>query len=157
MNCRALVATDLPEVLEVQRSAHPSVLLESEEAFARKLSLFPDGAQGCFDEGGLAAYLFCFPWTLTEVVPLHDATIILPEAPSCLYVHDLVVRPGHRSRGVAARLVNAAVELAVQMTLPCALVAVQGSQRFWQRHGFAVRYKLEYPPGAQAAYMVRHP
>jgi hypothetical protein len=36
-----------------------------------------------------------------------------------------------------------------------ALVAVQHSERFWERWGFGPRHKFEYTSGINATYMIR--
>jgi GNAT superfamily N-acetyltransferase len=153
---RRLTLSDIPEVLLVQRSAYHEMFHEPSETFANKLSLFPPGARGCFDGGALVAYLFCHPWVAGETVPLGVEHLALPERPTCLYIHDLAVAQSHRGRGLAALLVDEALELAGTMHLPTvALVSVQGSERFWQRLGFVVQHELEYLPGIRARYMIK--
>ncbi len=153
---RPLAPSDLPEVLRVQRSAYHEVFHEPSETFAKKLSLFPPGARGCFDESGLVAYLFCHPWVAGEIVPLSAESLELPERPTCLYIHDLAVARDHRGRGLAARLAGEAFEIAIALRLPaCALVSVQGSETFWEGLGFTISRELEYLPGTIAHYMIK--
>jgi ribosomal protein S18 acetylase RimI-like enzyme len=150
---RELGPSDLTRVQEVQRKAHPSALVEPSEVFARRIYLFPSGALGAFDLNELAAYLFCHPWTLGEAPPLHDAGIVLPNRPTCMYIHDLAVRPQDRSRGLAERLVTEALSIADKMSLPCALVAVGDSEAFWEGRGFVRQHLIDYGPG-RSTYMV---
>lgn len=151
---RSLTASDLPEVMDVQRSAYVDALLESEASFASKLRLPGSGALGAFEDGALSGYLFCHPWTVGTVVPLNASDLTLPNAPDCLYIHDLAVRADRRGRGLGDRLVIEALGLAERSGLKaCALVAVQVSRPFWERHGFRARSELEY--GVRAVYMVR--
>ncbi len=153
---RVLAPSDLPEVLRVQRNAYHEGLLEPSETFTKKLSLFPQGALGCFDDGALLAYIFCHPWVLGEIVPLRAESLELPEQPTCMYIHDLAVDQYSRGRGLAARLVNEVFELARAMRLPaCTLVSVQGSERFWETLGFTCSRELEYLPDIRAHYMVK--
>jgi predicted N-acetyltransferase YhbS len=102
----------------------------------------------------LAAYLFCHPWTLGEVPPLHDSEIALPDRPTCLHIHDLAVRPQDRGRGIAGQLVREVISIADSRSIPTALVAVSGSETFWERFGFHRRGAIEYGPG-RSTYMVR--
>jgi len=151
---RSLTASDLPQVMEVQRSAYVDALLESEASFASKLRLPGSGARGAFDDGTLSGYLFCHPWTVGTPVPLNASDLALPHDPDCLYIHDLAVRADRRGRGLGDRLVVEALGLAERSGLrACALVAVQVSRPFWERHGFLARKELEY--GIRAVYMVR--
>jgi GNAT superfamily N-acetyltransferase len=153
MIVRPLLENDLPEVLRVQRDAHPPALVELPEVFGRRIALFPQGAIGAFEDE-LAAYLFCHPWTIDEVATLHRAPAVLPDRPTCIYVHDLAVHPHYRGRGLADRLVNEAKSIAADMSLPLAAVAVNRSERFWERHGLARRRELDYGPQS-AIYMVK--
>lgn len=156
IHLRLLTISDLPEVLRVQRGAYHEVFHEPSGTFTKKLSLFPPGALGCFDDGALGAYLFCHPWVAGEIVSLKAISLELPERPTCLYIHDLAVAPGYRGRGLAALLADEAFELARTLRLPaCALVSVQGSETFWERLGFVVRKEMNYLPGVSARYMIK--
>lgn len=156
MLVRTLGMGDLEEVIGVQRSAYPDAPIESPGSFTRKLRVWPTGARGAFEDDELIAYLFCHPWTLGEVAPLDALDLTLPEAPSCLYVHDLAVRADRRGQGAGDRLVAEALKIAEASSLgACALTAVQDSRRFWERHGFVPRRELEYGTAMRAWYMVR--
>jgi GNAT superfamily N-acetyltransferase len=139
--------------LRVQRDVHPPELVEPLGVFARRIALFPRGALGGFDKE-LTAYLFCHPWTIDEPAPLHRPPAALPERPTCLYVHDLAVHPRYRGRGIADQLVDEAMTIAAGMSLPLAVVAVNCSEKFWERHGLARRRELDYGP-QRATYMVK--
>ncbi len=152
----ALTESDLPAVMEVQQSAYSDALLESEASFACKLRLQGALAWGAFDGHELQAYLFCHPWTAGEEVPLDARDMIVPDEPDCLYFHDLAVRATCRGRGLGDRLVDEALRSArTSRYRTCALVAVQSSRGFWERHGFRAERALEYGAGVRAHYMVR--
>jgi GNAT superfamily N-acetyltransferase len=155
MIVRLLSDNDLAEVIRVQLDAHPATLVEPPEVFAQRIAMFPRGAIGAFDDE-LTAYLFCHPWTIDEVAMLHHAPTMLPDRPTCLYVHDLAVHPSYRGRGLADRLVDEAKKIAADMSLPLAAVAVNRSERFWERHGLARRRELDYGP-QRAIYMISRP
>lgn len=153
---RQLTKEDVQQVLSVQVRAYRAELVEPESSFLDKMSLFPQGAVGHFERGSLIGYLFCFPWTLGEIVPLSSEHLRPPLRPDCLYVHDLAVDPLHRGEGVGASLVERAIGIAREAGLGnLALVAVQGSERFWKSHGFQAMDRISYHPGVGASYMVR--
>jgi predicted N-acetyltransferase YhbS len=153
---RALTLSDLQEVMEVQRSAYLDALVEPEASFACKLRLPGSVALGAFEGGRMSAYLLCHPWSLGKTAPLNACDLVLPRSPSCMYFHDLAVRPERRGQGLADRLVSEALSIAEARGLhACALVAVQSSRPFWERHGFRSQAELEYVAEVRAHYMVR--
>ncbi|AJP58989.1 hypothetical protein UC34_22660 [Pandoraea vervacti] len=135
---------DLPHVLEVQAQAYGEVMLESEATLASRLTLSPStcwvavDAQAPEHEACVAGYLFTHPWHLAAPPPLDTVLHTLPEAPDCWYVHDMALAPRTRGAGVADRLYAAALTAAQALGLSAsALVAVQRSQGFWARFGYA--------------------
>lgn len=154
MKIRELATADIPEVLRVQDDAYLPQLIESAETFLRKMKLFPAGALGCVDGERLCGYLFCHPWTDGEIVSLDSATLQLPVNADCLYIHDLAVEKACRGRGVARHLMDRGIALAKKAGLrQFGLVAVQDSEPFWARFGFATLRSFEYVPGVPASFM----
>ncbi|MBN4666799.1 GNAT family N-acetyltransferase [Pandoraea nosoerga] len=155
---------DLPEVLSVQAQAYGSAMLESEAALASRLHLSPAtcwvttdamdvmalanvdarhaparAATSNAERSRVAGYLFTHPWQIAAPPPLDTVLDTLPDAPDCWYVHDMALAPRTRAAGVASRLYAAALESARGLGLQVsALVAVQQSQGFWARFGYAV-------------------
>jgi predicted N-acetyltransferase YhbS len=85
-------------------------------------------------------------------------------APDTLYLHDMAVLPGMAGQGLAQRLLQHLWDQATAQGLRhSALVSVQGSQRYWERHGYAVQ-QLAQPLQQQrlasygdgAVYMTRN-
>ncbi len=83
-------------------------------------------------------------------LPALDALSVTPaRAPRTLYLHDLAVSPAGRARRLGHKLVQQVVHRAQDMGLTqVALVAVQGSTAYWERHGFSVS---EPAPGSPLA------
>jgi GNAT superfamily N-acetyltransferase len=153
---RPLRSSDVSEILMVQRSAYSDGLIESPASFATKLGAWPQGAWGAFEDDGMSAYLFCHPWTSGEAAPLNSKEMDRSKLGTCLYIHDLAVRADRRGRGLGDRLVSEALSIAERNGFrTCALVAVQSSRAFWERHGFRAWRELEYGNGMPAHYMVR--
>lgn len=154
MPIQPLTVGDVPQVLEVQKDAYLPQLIESAETFVKKMQLFPRGCLGFFDEGKLLAYVFSHPWSGDQVVPLDCGLADLPEAPDCLYIHDLAVRRDSRSRRIGGQLVEALFSLAQTLRIRrFMLVAVQGSEGFWTRWGFIPQGSLDYAAGVKGTRM----
>lgn len=141
---RLLTHADLPAVRGLQAQCYPEPYQEPEAAFAAKLRASPATAWGVAAQrmpGGepqLAAYLFALPVQGLQWPGLHAAFWSAPAQPDGLYLHDLALHPAARGQGWAQRLLAVAREHAVQQGWTrLVLVAVQGSEPFWSRQGFA--------------------
>ncbi|MFT7723691.1 MAG: GNAT family N-acetyltransferase [Roseateles sp.] len=144
MELHAMAPADLDAVLALQRRCYGAALLERREAFAAKLAATQGqdccwmarrpGAQG----GEPLAYAVSLPACEATLPALDAPHCERPAAPTLLYLHDLAVAPEARSLGLAARLLDTLAARARAFGLRrLGLVAVQGSLRYWQRHGFA--------------------
>jgi GNAT superfamily N-acetyltransferase len=154
MEIRPLTEEDLPHVLVVQEDCYARGLLEGEETFACKLHLFPEGCLGAFEDGRLVAYVFSHPWSSGEFVPLHTSLDSLPETADCVYIHDLAVLPSWRRRGIADRLLSTLFDLAHTYRIErVALVAVNNSERYWEKYRLRREFLLVYTKGVTATYM----
>lgn len=151
---RPLVTADLPALFRIEADAYRPELRESEAAILAKLALFRAGALGCFDTDHLCGYAFALPWRAGAVIGIAQVLDALPDEPDVMYIHDMVVAPEHRQRGVASTLLAEIVRVADALHLDrFSLVAVQGSEPFWRRAGFAAAGTLEYAPGVSATRM----
>ncbi len=173
----------LPEVMAVQARAYGAQFLEAPEVLGSKLqapggtcwgafAARPPWAPGasrstaravnaCPKALGLCAYAIAHvvapnaPLVLNKVLTAAQA----PPAPdSWLYVHDIAVDPTWAGAGLAARLLAEVLGAGRSLGLRRAmLVAVQGADVYWARHGFAP----QVPPmpvqgfGDGAVWMVR--
>jgi GNAT superfamily N-acetyltransferase len=154
MEIRPLEQEDLPLVLAVQEDCYPESLLEDGEVFSCRLRLFPEGCLGAFEGGRLVAYVFSHPWCSGAYVPLHEALECLPEAPDCVYIHDLAVMRSWRNRGIAGLLLSRLLDLAhARHGGRVALVAVNRSEPYWERYELRREYAIIYTEGVPATYM----
>ncbi|VVE89916.1 GNAT family N-acetyltransferase [Pandoraea bronchicola] len=134
---------DISQVLTVQAQAYRDLMHESEATLASRLTLSPSTCWVAVDAGSadapVAGYLFTHPWHITAPPPLDTVLDALPDAPDCWYVHDMALAPRTRGAGVASQLYAVALASAQSLGLRAsALVAVQQSQGFWARFGYAV-------------------
>jgi len=159
---RALGLHDLPGLLAVQLACYGADFIESAEVFARRLASPANCSLALEQDGRIVGYLAAYRSALHKVTPLHGDFDTV-EAPDTLYLHDLAVHPAHAGRGLAAALLAPLWQRARAEGLRhSALVAVQGAQGYWERHGYAM---LALPDAGQrqrlagygggAAYMAR--
>lgn len=158
MLIRPMTLTDLPGVLAVQQRCYAPAFHEPAVAFASKLSGSPGTcwvatrAPGTSVEADVQAYLVCLPVDADSLPALHAPRWHPPASAQALYLHDLAVSPAAQGQALAPRLVAQAREQAREMGLSqMVLVAVQGSEGFWQRQGFAERPLPEGTPADKLA------
>ena len=148
---RALAHPDLADLLAVQRACYGPGFVETAEVFARRLASPANCSLVLERDGQVCAYLAAYRSALGKVTPLHGDFEAVPQADT-LYLHDMAVLPTCAGQGLAA----------AQGLRHTALVSVQGSQTYWERHGYAQqplgdaaqRERLA-SYGAGAVYMAR--
>lgn len=162
MSVRPLCLADLPGLQAVQRQCYGADLVEGTDVFARRLAHPANCSAVIAQDGQVRAYLVAYRSCWGQVTPLHGDFSDHP-TPDTLYLHDLAVLPELGGQGMAARLLHTLWQGAQRRGLQrAALVSVQGSQGFWQHHGY-VAYTLQDTAqrerlaayGRDAVYMMR--
>jgi GNAT superfamily N-acetyltransferase len=147
---RRMTAIDLVEVNRIQQEAYAAPLWERIAVFEEKLNYFPAGCWLCEIDGLAAGYLFSHPGSLSAPPALNEFFPSRPADVDCYFIHDVAVRPMFRGSGVGSQLAKQALQIAVdQGFADAALVSIQNSRAYWQRHGF------ELSPDAIASRSVR--
>lgn len=135
---RPLTAQDLPGLLAVQRACYGDGYIESAAVYARRLASPTQCSVVLERAGQLCAYLAAYDSLAGKVTPLHG-DFEAADPPDTLYLHDMAVLPALAGQGLARALLAPLWRGAVARGLTrSALVAVQGSQTYWERHGYAV-------------------
>jgi ribosomal protein S18 acetylase RimI-like enzyme len=159
---RALSADDLPGLLEVQLACYGADYAESGEVFARRLASAAHCSLALEQGGRVRAYLAAYRSRMAKITPLHGDFEAV-EQPDTLYLHDMAVHPEAAGQGLARALLAPLWERArAEGLCHTALVSVQGSRGYWERHGYAA-HALASPQqqkhldsyGEGALYMVR--
>lgn len=133
---RFMAAADVPAVMAVAAKVHPDYP-EDEAVFAERLALHPQGCLCLVDEGGVAGYVLSHPWKPRAVPALNMLLGAIPDDAAVFYIHDFALLPRTRGTGSASGIVAHLAEHARRSGFEAmALVAVNGSAGFWQRHGF---------------------
>lgn len=132
-----MTQADLPAVIALQDSCYDNALYEPATLLAERLA---SAADSCWlienPLRELQAYLFAYPAKDGSVTPLAQPFAV-SAVPQLLYLHDMAVSPLARGQALAARLLAQAEQYAIYRQLTkLALVAVQGSESYWQQCGF---------------------
>ncbi|MBL8831041.1 MAG: GNAT family N-acetyltransferase [Rhodospirillales bacterium] len=150
---RAMAPGDLDYVLDLAGRLYPNHP-ESRSSFEAKLRAAPDACFVAETDGVPVGYCVAL-WATCGRPPKLDEASYTAKAPVGLHLHDIALEPSARGQGaVAAGLVRLA-RLAGSSTL--SLVAVEGTQALWRRHGFveaAVDEAVRTTYGQHAVYMV---
>ncbi len=133
---RALTALDLPAVGAIAAVVHPA-FPEDTAVFAERQRLYPDGARFLELGGVPSGYIISHPWRFKALPALNSRLDVIPPDASTYYLHDLALLNKARGTGAAAMIVGDIIDHARAMGFPnISLVAVNGSQSFWHKHGF---------------------
>jgi len=140
---RSMLPSDISAVLAIQEQAYVDEVLEDEHVIRERLIIAPETAWVIESENDVHAYLVGYPSTQGSLTALGDFFAPARE-PDCLYLHDLAVASTAAGRGYAAALIHHAMTAASNKGLnAAALISVQNSVGFWQRHGFEVVSNLD--------------
>ena len=157
LTIRPIVDTDWSAILALQAEAYHSLAPESEDVLRSKLLLGPSTCLVACDGERLLGYCLAHPWCKAIPAGLYVCYDRAAGA-EALYIHDVVVSPSDRGRGVAEQFLHHIEQQASRLQVEqLSLVAVQGAHKYWARHGFrpsqTPKDLSEY--GGQAIYMCR--
>lgn len=133
---REMTIDDIESLVRVADRIHPD-LPESDEVFAERVKLFPEGCLALVegDENKLCGYAISHPIRRRQP-PALDSLLgeIAPDADQ-YYIHDLAILPEARGRGLAQECIGKLLAIAKRFPTTC-LVSVYGTTQFWGRFGF---------------------
>jgi len=132
-------AVHMDAVMAVQAVCYHAIVPESRAAMEAKrvAGLGLPRVAVAADSGELDAYLIAMPIRWPQL-PVLDSEPAPERNADTLYVHDMALHPRARGAGLAARLLDSVLQAARQQGLrQAALIAIQGSEGFWQAQGFA--------------------
>lgn len=133
---RALTGYDMKAVAEIAGVVHPG-FFEAPEVLAERQRLYHNGAYLLEVNERPAGYVLSHPWRTGSLPALNTLLGELPAPADTYYIHDLALLPVARRIGAASFIVEALGKHAAAHGYPnMSLVAVNGSQGFWERHGF---------------------
>lgn len=139
---------DLPVIDGLGTRSYPGNYFEGHASFASKITGNPETCWVATANDYVVGYAISFPWILGEPYPI-DKIYAPAEKPDCLYIHDVCVAPRFRKMDLGHKLV---AQVLAGSWDQAALVAVMGSQPFWEKQGFVQEHALDYY-GLPASYM----
>jgi ribosomal protein S18 acetylase RimI-like enzyme len=153
---RPLAATEIDHVEAIAAVVHPG-FFEERAVFAERQRLYPAGTLLLEIDGNACGYILSHPWRRGTVPALNALLGAIPENADTYYIHDLALLPAARGSGAAPQVVAHLTRHAREAGLAgMSLVAVNGSQGFWEKQGFAVvkipglaEKLMSYEPGAK--------
>lgn len=136
---RRMREQDIGRVTIIANRIHRD-FFEDEAVFRDRFNLYPAGCFVFARDSELLGYGVSHPWKLDTVPALNAVLGKLPEDASTYYIHDIAILPEARSAGAATRVVELmAAQAETDGYVTMALVAVNGSQGFWEKQGFVTR------------------
>ena len=139
LTIRALGASDMPAVMQVQAQCYTAIEPESLQSMRAKREAAPQLCRGAWLGGALIGYLSAVPVRGLELPALDSRRCIVAADADTLYLHDLALLPAARGSGAGLALVRQVTAAGARLGLGRALlVAIQGSVPYWRRHGFDV-------------------
>lgn len=150
---RAMAPGDLDYVLDLAGRLYPNHP-ESRSSFETKLRAAPDACFVAELDGRPVGYCVALRATCGRPPKLDEVSYVA-QAPLGLHLHDIALEPSVRGRGLVADALVRLARLAGVSTL--SLVAVEGAQALWRRHGFAeaaIDEAVRATYGQHAVYMV---
>lgn len=133
---RALTTLDLPSVEAIAGIVHPG-FPEDTAVLAERQRLYPDGARLLELGGQPSGYILSHPWRFKSLPALNSLLGAIPADADTFYLHDLALLNKARGTGAAAMIVGEILNHARSRGFAhVSLVAVNGSQAFWHKHGF---------------------
>ena len=162
---RNLSENDIENLVRVADKIHPD-LPESDEVFAERVKLFPEGCLALVVEGDegdeLYGYAISHPIHHREPPALNSLLRGIAPDVDQYYIHDVAILPRFRGCGLAQECIDKLFTIATskRFATTC-LVSVYGTGPFWGRFGFVPvevdkgleRKLLEY--GDDALYLER--
>ena len=135
---RQMTTFDQPALESIAAKVHPG-FFERPEVLAEKQSLYRPGASLLEIGERPTGYVLSHPWRTGNLPKLDTLLGALPADPDTYYIHDLALLPVARRIGAAAQILAALEKHASALELPTiSLVAVNNSQPYWEKQGFAV-------------------
>lgn len=113
---------------------------EDSAVFMERFKLYPAGCFMLEGEGGTAlGYAITHPWHFKKPPALNVHLEKIPAEPTTYYIHDIALAPEARGSGAGFSIVERVIAHAQATGVPnMSLIAVNGSERFWARHGFEI-------------------
>ena len=131
-----MMLSDLANVNSIANTVWGTKFYESPEVFEQRFSYYP---QGCWIYNS-DAYVFSHPSVLDQPPELNKKLSVF--TPNCYHIHDIALLPRVRGVGIATQIIKQLLKTNIYPYTT--LVAVDGTQQFWESFGFTLRAQTNY-------------
>lgn len=156
MEIKKIEPHDYDYIVRLQNRVHPPFLRESKVVLTSKAYASPDTCFIAQDREGKWGYILAIPYPSDDIPALTESIDPLDESDN-IFIHDCVVEPDCRGKGVAGKLFSKVEKNARKRGFKqISLVAVVGADSYWKQRGFVpgdLSVKESY--GDDAVYMVK--
>ena len=135
---REMSIDDIESLVRVAEKIHPD-LPESDQVFAERVKLFPEGCLALREgqSGELFGYVISHPIRRSHPPALDSLLGEIASNADQYYIHDLAILPQYRGSGRAQECIQKLFAVAKRHKYPTtSLVSVYGTTSFWTRFGF---------------------
>ena len=122
---------------------------ETPKIYENKFHTFPEGCY-VYDDNGIKGYIISHPWNISY--PPKINTLLPKVEVNCLFIHDIVILPEYRGRGIAHEIINKILDNNLIVSLVACDDEKVKTKDFWIRYGFEVVERSECDYGI---YMVK--
>jgi ornithine decarboxylase len=148
--------SDWDSIVRLEAAAYGDCGLSEERTALESRGQAGPATSFVLDTGtAIAGYLLALPYPRLRCPDLARAERFFYDSPN-LHLHDLVIIPELRGKGLARRLLHHLGETARSKAYErISLIAVAGSRSFWSANGYRPHPEVEVPGGygANAVYM----
>jgi GNAT superfamily N-acetyltransferase len=139
---------DLAAIMQLQLESYEASLREPASLFETIIGASPDTCLAAEHEGVMTGYLLAHPIP-DDFKSFGTGPPPLSGSETVLYLHDMCVGTAHRNEGVGRLLFDAlSAHLQSEDFTKIAAIAVQDSEKFWEKRGFEIGEACTYPGGA---------
>lgn len=147
MIVRKIKDEDWSEILNIQEAAYIDVAPESLEVLKDKVHYSQGSSFVCVSDNKTVGYLISHLWN-SEIPPKLDMKLKFTGNFEHIFLHDVAVNPLYKGRGIGQALLKKLLDsVSLSGNKSIRLVAVQGADSFWDKHGFTAIKALPLSDG----------
>ena len=134
----------IPAVAKMMGECYEKNYFEDDIFVEKSIKSYPKGCLVLIANREIAGYIFFHPFMNNKIKKL-NTPYKKSAAHNCMYIHDLAIRKKYRRKGLSNLLLKKVNHASKNMNLDMqALVAVQHTEKFWEKHGFIAAKKIDY-------------
>jgi len=142
---RQMLIDDIPYVYSIAMDIW-TIHKESQAIYENKFCSFPEGCY-VYDDNGIKGYIISHPYNISSPPKINT---LLPQVEmNCLFIHDIVIVPEYRGRGIGNEIITKIVENHPIVSL---VACDDNAKQFWIGYGFDV---VETSDCSYGIYMVK--